>query len=246
MYTCIAEDERFLCVHKAPDVDCHTHQGQPGLIRSVQAQSRVRLFPLHRLDKVTSGLMLFAKDRETARRMGRMFAKGQVSKYYLALSAKRGQKKQGTVIGDMQRSRRGAWRLCRTRRRPAVTRFVSRAWAPGKRAFLLAPATGKTHQLRVALKSIGAPVLGDPLYAPAEQRTDRCYLHALAVFFVLDGERYGFWLPPRHGEYFLDPEAAELLNAWRRPDLLNWPQLPSWARPESSESTDQSLSLQSI
>ena len=78
----------------------------------------------------------------------------------------------------MRRSRRGQWMLTREARAPAITRFLSRP-LPGEeaadgsgarrdlRGFLLLPRTGKTHQLRVALKSLGAPVLGDALYADA-------------------------------------------------------------------------------
>lgn len=53
--------------------------------------------------------------------------------------------------------------LARTTDDPAVTRFTSAAvpGRPGVRAFLLKPETGRTHQLRVAMKSLGAPVLGD-------------------------------------------------------------------------------------
>ena len=59
---------------------------------------------------------------------------------------------------------RGSWMLARTTAKPAVTRFISAAVPgrrPGLRAFLLKPETGLTHQLRVALKSLGSPVLGD-------------------------------------------------------------------------------------
>ena len=231
MYETIAEDERFLCIHKDPGVDCHTDNGSSGVIRAVQSAYRIRLFPLHRLDKVTSGLLLLAKDRETARSMGELFSAHRIDKFYLALSAKRPRKKQGTVIGDMRRSRRGTWRLERSREKPAVTQFVSRAWSGGKRAFLLRPQSGKTHQLRVALKSLGAPILGDPLYGPRNHSQDRCYLHAMAVSFELDGERYSFWTPPRHGEHFLDPDGSEVLAAWSRPEELAWPRIPGSGQP---------------
>lgn len=65
----------------------------------------------------------------------------------------------------LQRGRRGSWMLSRSTQDPAITRFTSAAVAgcDGRplRAFLLKPVTGRTHQLRVAMKSLGAPVLGD-------------------------------------------------------------------------------------
>jgi len=65
----------------------------------------------------------------------------------------------------LQRGRRGSWMLSRGTQNPSITRFTSAAVAgcDGRplRAFLLKPVTGRTHQLRVAMKSLGAPVLGD-------------------------------------------------------------------------------------
>lgn len=61
----------------------------------------------------------------------------------------------------------------------------STAAAPSLRAFLIRPLTGKKHQIRVMMRSLGAPVLGDPLYATKENfekaSSDRCYLHACAM-----------------------------------------------------------------
>jgi hypothetical protein len=98
-----------------------------------------------------------------------------VVKYYFALTSRRPARKQGSVVGDMRRARAGAWRLSPQSAGtddPAVTRFASvgvPAAAPGLRAFLLRPETGRTHQLRVALKSLSSPVLGDELYGRARR-----------------------------------------------------------------------------
>ena len=99
----------------------------------------------------------------------------QMHKYYVALSARKPSKKGGRVVGDMDRSRRGQWKLLRTADNPAITAFVSQAVASGDtsdmaslRAFLLKPHTGRTHQIRVALKALGSPILGDPMYAAAK------------------------------------------------------------------------------
>lgn len=85
-----------------------------------------------------------------------------------------------------QRGRRGSWMLARTSSDPAITRFASTAvpgGRPGLRAFLLKPETGRTHQLRVALKSLGAPVLGDARYAQASQQAvhDACLCEPCAA-----------------------------------------------------------------
>lgn len=107
---------------------------------------------------------MLATSREAAGELVSAFRKRQVHKYYVALSDRKPSKKMGSVVGDMEKGRRGAWLLARTHADPAVTRFTSvgvPGGRPGLRAFLLKPETGRTHQLRVALKSLGAPVLGD-------------------------------------------------------------------------------------
>lgn len=97
----------------------------------------------------------------------------------------------GTVSGDMARSRRGSWKLLRSQDQAAVTHFVTSGVEdparPGLRAFLVKPETGRTHQIRVALKALGSPILGDVRYAAAEaaEKEDRTYLHAAALRVVL-------------------------------------------------------------
>ena len=55
----------------------------------------------------------------------------------------------------MQKARNGAWKLCQSKENPAITRFESVSCEPNLRLFILKPQTGKTHQLRVAMKSLG-------------------------------------------------------------------------------------------
>jgi hypothetical protein len=66
--------------------------------------------------------------------------------------------------------------------------------------FLLRPRSGKTHQLRVAMKSQSAPILGDALYGGSP--ADRAYLHAYALRFTLDDEAFCFVCPPDQGTHF--------------------------------------------
>jgi len=67
-----------------------------------------------------------------------------------------------------------------------------------KTLVLFRPHTGKTHQLRVAGKSVGLPILGDAVYGDAEEAmmAQRAYLHAAALHVNLDGEEIAIWCPP--------------------------------------------------
>lgn len=221
------EDAHLLAIHKPAGVPFHCDDMHQGIVQIVrQAIGRDSLFPVHRLDKMTSGLMVFAKTHDSNKALCELLASKQVEKYYLALSAKKPNKKQGMVCGDMQKGRRGSYLLTRDKLNPAVTRFFA---SPIKSVltesetvkpywfFILKPETGKTHQLRVALKSLGSPILGDERYAG--EQADRAYLHAYRMRFDLFGQRYDIMDPTFQGSEFHYVELADEIN----PQVLAWP-----------------------
>lgn len=216
MITVLREEADFLVCLKEGGQDFHNSEKGPGFFSLLKAQRPGEtLYPVHRLDKVTSGLILVARSREAAAELSRLIAGGGVEKVYLAVSDRKPNRKRGWVIGDMERSRRGQWKLSRTRSNPARSYFFSRA-IPGARLFTIRIYTGKTHQIRVALKSLGSPVLGDPLYNASGPEADRCYLHAWRLGFEWKGQRLDLEAPPRSGRYFRDLDI----------DLLEWPSFP--------------------
>jgi tRNA pseudouridine32 synthase/23S rRNA pseudouridine746 synthase len=186
------------------------------------------VFPVHRLDKMTSGLMVFARHADANRTLSMALQARQIEKYYLALSLAKPKKKQGAVIGDMQKSRSGSYKLSRTSDNPAVTRFFASAVSQDADKplwlFALKPETGKTHQLRVAMKALGSPVLGDQRYGGA--KASRGYLHAYRMRFDLYGERYDLTAPDFQGsEFHLDSlsNTDMPVNSLLSPENLPWP-----------------------
>lgn len=220
----------FVLVDKAAGVSFHSEDG-PGLVVAVEQALGQKLYAVHRLDKVTSGLLLLATSPQAAARFTALFSARQIDKYYLALSLTRPKQKQGWVKGDMQPSRRGAYKLCSSMVDPALTYFLSAGFdgantglPQGARAFLLKPYSGKTHQLRVALKSQGAAIAGDALYqgVPA----DRVYLHAYALRFDWLGERFQIVCPPTQGDWFVAAALQHKITTdWAAPWTLAFPQL---------------------
>lgn len=184
-----------------------------------------KLYLVHRLDKVTSGLLIFARSSSAAATFSELFASRSIEKYYVALSHSKPKKKQGLIVGDMERSRDGQWKLMPSKSNPAITQFFSTSFSPGIRFFILKPRTGKTHQLRVALKSISSPITGDSLYKGTT--SDRTYLHAFAIRFNYRGENIELSCPPKMGEYFVNSRCSELLIEHASPWLLAWPTLPN-------------------
>jgi len=233
------EDDKLLIINKPYGLGFHGEEdGTPGVmtvLRGMQGRGELeytgKLYPVHRLDKVTSGCLMLAKTGPAASEIMQALAERRVAKYYVALSDKKPSKKMGTISGDMTRGRRSTWRLQRSQENPAVTSFVQHSFnaaaliddQPVKlplRIFLLRPKTGKSHQLRVALRSLSAPILGDELYYTGENKDgrrssdeDRTYLHACAVRLIVHGELIQAMIPPWDGGGVLF-EASEFKEAF--------------------------------
>ncbi len=225
-FALIEQNEDYVIIAKAPGVDVHRDGDEAGITEKVSlALGLDKLYLVHRLDKVTSGLMVLAKSADVCAQLAELFKAREVSKFYLAVSAKKPKKKQGWIIGDMERSRRGSWKLTSGKQNPAVTQFFSKPLQPGFRAFLLKPRTGKTHQLRVALKSIGAPICGDLLYDDVEtaSQEERTYLHAYGLSFNWKGEQKCYRVWPAQGEHYCSEAFSALEAEWGQPEGLPWP-----------------------
>ncbi|WP_333796542.1 pseudouridine synthase [Rheinheimera sp.] len=238
-FNLVFSHDDFVVLNKAPGVSFHSEQGA-GLVVQAEQALGFALYPVHRLDKVTSGLILFARSPQAAARLSALFQTQQMQKFYLALSGGKVQKKQGWVKGDMAPARRGAYKLLTSQQNPAVSYFISAGFAnvsaaedkrqsciadtvpAGIRLYLIKPFSGKTHQIRVALKSVSAPILGDELYQAAA--ADRVYLHAYALCFKDGGTEWQFVQRPDAGHYFLTEAVQQQLEIWDKPWQLSWPQ----------------------
>lgn len=230
----VFEHADFVVITKAPGVSFHSENGA-GVVVQVEQALGMKLYPVHRLDKVTSGLLILARSSEAAAEFTELFSHHQVQKYYLALSLDKPKQKQGWVKGDMAPARRGAQKLLSSMENPAVSYFISAGFQDmpelpvGCRAFLIKPFTGKTHQIRVALKSMGSAIAGDELYQA--NSADRVYLHAYALEFAWHGQQHQFVVPPVHGEWFQAAAVQALLNSpWASPWLLD---LPTYQAPKA-------------
>lgn len=209
----------FFIFDKSAGLSFHSESGK-GAVVLAEELTGLKLYSVHRLDKMTSGLLMLAKSPQAAATLGDLFERRLIEKYYLAISLRRPKKKQGWVKGDMTAARRGSYKLLLTCNHPAITQFVSTALRPHERLFLIKPHTGKTHQIRVALKSLGAPIAGDERYADATEarKEERGYLHAYALRFVYQDEEICLICKPSSGERFASAECqATLEGAYAQP-----------------------------
>ncbi|MDT0681360.1 RluA family pseudouridine synthase [Roseicyclus sp. F158] len=173
------DDAALLAVSKPPGL-----LSVPGKTPDLEDCLLSRLFALrprtlivHRLDRDTSGVMVFARTPSAQRDLSAQFEGRSVSKTYLAVTSAPPAHRSGIIDRPM----RSDWpnrpkQMVHPEGRRAVTRFRTLGTSGGGTLLALRPETGRTHQLRVHLAAIGCPIDGDPLYGGAA--APRLMLHA--------------------------------------------------------------------
>ncbi|MEM9791455.1 MAG: pseudouridine synthase [Pseudomonadota bacterium] len=157
----------------------------PGLADCLEARVRAE-FPeallLHRLDMDTSGVMVFARTRAAQRHVARQFERRQLGKSYVARVWGRPAQDQGRIelplICDWPR--RPLQKVCKANGKPSVTEWRVQAEEGAVTRLQVTPLTGRSHQIRVHLLSLGHPIAGDRFYARgrALDAAQRLQLHA--------------------------------------------------------------------
>jgi 23S rRNA pseudouridine1911/1915/1917 synthase len=138
---------------------------------------------VHRLDRETSGVTLFARTKEAAAALAEAFRTGVPQKTYLALCAKAPSPPEGRIAEPLGKDlQRAGLRRVDPRGEAAATRYRTLRAGPHGALVEAQPETGRTHQIRIHLAHLGASLLGDPRYGGprrvGEQRIPRVMLHA--------------------------------------------------------------------
>ena len=180
----VYEDENCIVIDKAQGVVVHPAHGHlhgtlvQGLLHRFSGMDeafggdRIRPGVVHRLDKDTSGLIIAAKNPEALDFLSRQFRDRTVKKTYLAVTRGNPPLQEGEIDEPIGRDPRERKRFTiRTRNaKNALTRYRVLGESEGYSLLQLRILTGRTHQIRVHLKAIGCPILGDPLYSRSNQR----------------------------------------------------------------------------
>ncbi|MGV0813140.1 pseudouridine synthase [Mycolicibacterium boenickei] len=137
------------------------HVAQTALVRLRRDLDMPQLSPAHRLDRLTAGVLLFTARRDVRGRYQRLFAEGGVRKTYLARSAGTPTVALPTTLRSRIVKHRGQLQAFEEPGEPNAETHIE---AVGQGQYRLSPRTGRTHQLRVHMASVGLPIIGDSLY----------------------------------------------------------------------------------
>lgn len=176
----VYEDEDLLVVNKPP-----------GLVIDREVLETGGRLVVHRLDKDTSGLLVFAKGRGALNNLQRQFKERRVKKRYLALVHGRVEPRSGTINKPLGRNPKDTKKFAIVEGgRESVTRYLVKKCFENYTLLELTPLSGRTHQIRVHLKSIDHPVVGDQFYTSRRQQKEdekfckRQFLHAYRLSFT--------------------------------------------------------------
>lgn len=181
------QDEDLVAVCKPSGLLVHRGWANDKVVAMTEVRDRLGrwVYPVHRLDRGSSGVLLFALSSQVAATLGRAFAKREIDKRYLALV--RGIPDEHGVIDHPIPKRADGPRV------PAVTEY-RRVAVSGRYSLVAAmPRTGRLHQIRRHLKHISCPLIGDVRYGKGEHNRhfrDHYNLHRLAL--------HCHWLAFRH------------------------------------------------
>jgi 23S rRNA pseudouridine1911/1915/1917 synthase len=150
---------------------------------------------VHRIDKGTSGLLIVARTRQARSALSRLFNQGKVRKAYLALVQGVPDPKKGMIDKPLEKGRKGRFRVAEGGRGlPSRTQYEVLATDGQQSLVLCRPLTGRTHQIRLHLWSLGCPLVKDPLYGPERSKPSQnpeLTLHAWRLEFPHPGTGEG-------------------------------------------------------
>lgn len=193
-------DEHILVINKPaglPVLPDGWDKDAPYLVKMLEDEFE-KVWIVHRLDKVTSGVMVFARDAETHRALNLQFENREAVKVYHAIlegnpkwEEKIAKHPLRANVGHKHRTM-----VDPKNGKPSETRYeVIKRYQAGALVEAM-PMTGRTHQIRVHAYALGHPLLGDPLYgASATDLIARPALHARSLTIELNGKRNAFTAP---------------------------------------------------
>lgn len=214
--TILYEDEALVVIDKAQSMVVHPAAGnwEGTLVNALAhrygsdfvdaSDEPIRPGVVHRLDKETSGVMVVAKNNQAKRHLSDQFKARTVTKYYVALVRGTVERKRGSITTSLARSKRNRKKIAvDPKGRSAHTDYLVLRQFESCALLRLVLHTGRTHQIRVHLASLGHPIIGDELYGRGNETSLMLHASRLEFDHPESGERLRFrsTLPGRFKHY---------------------------------------------
>lgn len=216
------EDEAIVVVNKPRGLPVHPSgpTEKPTVVTALLARGPLagghpeRPGVVHRLDAQTTGVLVLARTAEAYRSLVRQFKERKVRKEYVAVVEGEVEVEEGVIRGRVGRDPHEPWRMdVRGLGKEAQTEFAVLARREGRSLLLVRPITGRTHQIRLHLRAIGHPVVGDPLYG---RGGSPLLLHALRLGFAHpaggDWREFVALPPPEFSPWLAEQGSTKLLR----------------------------------
>ncbi|MCJ8277875.1 MAG: class I SAM-dependent methyltransferase [Bdellovibrionales bacterium] len=176
------------------------------------SKNNVELKVCHRLDKETSGALVFARSKESAAQLTELFSQHQVEKEYWFISHKKSEKEEWVCEEPIRKGGQSEAPMERDVGSVAVTKFQRVGVGTSLYLYKAYPKTGKTHQIRIHATQSGVPILGDETYGG--KGFPRLMLHSHRLKFELNGQKYEFKSPASSLFDSLEDCSDPQLSSW--------------------------------
>lgn len=182
MISILFENDDLLAINKPEGLAAIPERlpGNKSLLEMLSVERAGKLYVVHRLDRETSGVIVFAKNAETHRRLNRQFESRSIRKTYLALVHGVVPDDEGTIDVPLRQFGSGRVAVDPERGKASITDFRVQNRFKSSTLVEAYARTGRRHQIRVHLYHLGHPIAGDPLYGDKTQQAlyRRLMLHA--------------------------------------------------------------------
>ena len=200
----IYENEDYIVINKKSGIAVQGGTKSKSNLVDIFTKSKIfeknKPYTVHRLDKETSGVLIFAKNRKTAQFFTSLFRLRKIHKIYLSICHGEFKNKKGELIHNLERFENNKKII-----EKAVTQYRVIEQNLGFSLVEMKPITGRKHQLRKQTSIIGHPVVGDKKYSFLNKSKKNLMLHAFEIKFLINNKKINFIAKiPKHFYDFLN------------------------------------------
>lgn len=186
------EDDNIISIDKPYGISTAHEKGKPTLLSLLEEKYNKKFYTVHRLDKDVSGVIIFAKNEETHKYFSKLFENREVQKTYIALVHGIVENEEGIIDKPIRQFGSGRMGVDKVNGKKSITQFQVLERRNTNTLLEIKPLTGRRHQIRVHLYSIGHPVVGDKMYGDKTLQVSypRLMLHASELIIKQKSENF--------------------------------------------------------